>query len=104
MVTASGEYKLKNKPMFTKDKKDPLEKSVIYEIKCGTKNCGNKYIGQTRRSIKTRYIEHRSHTTNNHHELSSVTNHMNNKLHRGQIRCPHDLGISNLKRLKNVPQ
>jgi hypothetical protein len=29
---------------------------------------------------------------------------MNNKLHRGQRRCPHDFEISNLKLLKNVPQ
>jgi hypothetical protein len=105
MVTKSGEYKLKNKLMSTKyKKKDPIEKSGIYEIKCGTQNCGDKYIGQTRRSIKTRYKEHQSHTTNNHHELSSVANHMNNKLHGGQRRCPHDFESSNLKLLKNVPQ
>jgi hypothetical protein len=52
MVTTSGEYKLKNKLMSTKDKKDPIEKSGIYEIRCGTQNCGYKYIGQTKRSIK----------------------------------------------------
>jgi hypothetical protein len=104
MVTTRGEYQLKNKLMTTKDKRDPIEKSEIYEIKCGTQNCGYKYIGQTRRSIKTRYKEHKSHTTNNHHELSSVANHMNNKLHGGQRRCPHDFEILNLKLLKNVQQ
>jgi predicted small metal-binding protein len=80
MVTTSGEYKLKNKLMSTKDKKDPKEKCGIYEIKCGTQSCGYKYISQTKRSIKTRYKEH---ITNNHHEMSSVANHMNNKLHGG---------------------
>jgi hypothetical protein len=29
---------------------------------------------------------------------------MNNKLHGGQRRCPHDFEISNLKLLTNVPQ
>jgi hypothetical protein len=29
---------------------------------------------------------------------------MNNKLHGGQRRCPHDFEISNHKLLKNVPQ
>jgi hypothetical protein len=99
MVTTSGEYKLKNKLMSTKYKKDPMETSGIYENKCGY-----KYMGQTRRSIKTRYKEHKSHTTNNHHALTSVANHMNNKLHGGQKRHPHDFEISNLKLLKNVPQ
>jgi hypothetical protein len=42
MVTTSGKYKLKNKLMSTNDKKDPIEKSGIYEIKCGTQNCGYK--------------------------------------------------------------
>jgi hypothetical protein len=102
MLTTSGEYKLKNKLMSTKDNKNPIEKSGIYEIRCGTQNSGYKYIGQTRRCIKTRYKEHKSHSTNNHHELSSVANHMNNKLHGGQRRCPHE--ITNLKLLKNVPQ
>jgi hypothetical protein len=104
IVATSGEYKLKNMLMSTKDKKDPIQKSGIYEIKCGTQNCGYKYIGQTRRSIKTRYKEHKSHTTNNHHELSSVANHMNNKLNGGIRRCPHNFEISNLKLLKTVPQ
>jgi hypothetical protein len=99
MVTISGKYKLKNKLMSTKDKKDQIEKSGIYEIKCGY-----KYIDQTRRSIKTRYKEHKSHTTNNHHKLSSAANHMKNKLYGGQIRCPHDFVILDLKLLKNVPQ
>jgi hypothetical protein len=70
----------------------------------GTQNCGYKYIFQTRRSIKTRYIEHKSQTTNNHHELSSVAKHMNIKLHGRQRRCPHDFEILNLKLLKNVPK
>jgi hypothetical protein len=29
---------------------------------------------------------------------------MNNKLHGGQRRCPHEFEISNLKLLRNVPQ
>jgi hypothetical protein len=39
MFTTSGENILKNKLMSTKDEKDLIEKSGIYEIKCGTQNC-----------------------------------------------------------------
>ncbi|KAJ8958672.1 hypothetical protein NQ318_016397 [Aromia moschata] len=42
-----------------KDKLDNNEKSGIYEISC--KDCDQKYIGQTKRSILTRFKEHMAH-------------------------------------------
>lgn len=40
----------------TKDRKDSLEKSGIYRIRCS--GCDAVYIGQTRRPIKKRFNEH----------------------------------------------
>ncbi|KAJ8956727.1 hypothetical protein NQ318_014082, partial [Aromia moschata] len=42
-----------------KDKINNNEKSGIYEISC--KDCDQKYIGQTKRSILTRFKEHMAH-------------------------------------------
>jgi hypothetical protein len=42
MVCSSFEYKLKKKLGSTKDTRPTNEKSGIYEIQCGTRNCGYK--------------------------------------------------------------
>jgi hypothetical protein len=42
MVCSSSEYKLKKKLGSTKDTRPTNEKSGIYEIQCGTRNCGYK--------------------------------------------------------------
>jgi hypothetical protein len=78
------------------------EKSRVYEIKCRTRNCHYKYIGQTRRSVTARFKEHKSHTTNNHIQLSSVVNHMKMKLNGGRRLCEHYFDLQNLKVLKVV--
>jgi hypothetical protein len=84
LVTTSSGYKLKNQLHSPKDMKPTNEKSGLYEIKCGIRNCHYKYIGQTRRSITARFKEHKSHTTNNHIQLSSEANHVKMKLNRGR--------------------
>jgi DNA-binding LacI/PurR family transcriptional regulator len=43
LVTTSSGYKLKNQLHSTKDMKPTNEKSGVYEIKCGTRNC--HYLG-----------------------------------------------------------
>jgi hypothetical protein len=102
LVTTSSNYKIKNQLISTKDVRKEHEKAGIYEIKCGTRNCNYKYIGQTKRSITTRFKEHKSHTNNNHTTLSSVANHMKNKILGGRRICEHQFDITNLKLLKNV--
>jgi hypothetical protein len=102
LITSSNDFKLKNNFISTKDQRKYLQKSGIYEVRCGTKNCSYKYIGQSRRSIKTRFNEHKSHTDNNKTELSSVANHMRNKLNGGPRLCQHTFGLDNFKLLKNV--
>jgi hypothetical protein len=84
----------------TKDTKPTNENSGIYEIPCGTR----KYIGQTRRSIKTRFKEYSksSHTNNDHIDLSTVAHHMKIKLKSAQRLCVHKFDVTNLKLLKNV--
>jgi hypothetical protein len=69
----------------------------VYEIICGTKYCHYKYIGQTRRSVMVRFREHKSHTTNNHIQLSSVANHMKMKLNGGRRLCEYNFDKQDLK-------
>ncbi|KAJ8959219.1 hypothetical protein NQ318_022481 [Aromia moschata] len=49
------------------------EKSGIYEISC--KDCDQKYIGQTKRSILTRFKEHMAHLKYGRTEKSCVAQH-----------------------------
>lgn len=49
-----------------KDKVDPLEKTEINEIDC--KCCDQTYIGQTRRSVITRFTEQVAHLKTNRFE------------------------------------
>jgi hypothetical protein len=46
--------------------------------------------------------EHKSHTTNNHIQLSSVAKHMKMKLNGGRRLCEHKVDLQNLKVLKDV--
>ena len=75
-----------------KDKVQPLEKSGIYEISC--KNCNQKYIGQTRRSISTRFKEHMANLKHNRIEKSSVAQHI--------FENDHNIDHSNVKLIRPI--
>ena len=75
-----------------KDKIEVEDKSGIYEISCG--NCEKKYVGQTRRSIKTRYKEHIAHFRLNRPEKSSVAQHI--------FDTGHSMGPNSLRLAKSV--
>src|SRR5436190_23025223 len=66
--------------------------SGIYEIKCN--DCNKKYIGQTKRKIKTRYSEHVSHIKYNRPKKSAVASHC---LENNQL-----VSLSNLKIIKPI--
>jgi hypothetical protein len=102
LITTSSDFKIKNNFISTKDKRDCLQKSGIYKVSCGTRNCEYKYIGQSRRSILTRFNEHKSHTEHNKTELSIVANHIKYKLNGGPRLCQHTFKLDNLELLKNV--
>ncbi|KAJ8941785.1 hypothetical protein NQ318_006821 [Aromia moschata] len=63
-----------------KDKINNNEKSGIYEISC--KDCDQKYIGQTKRSILTRFKEHMAHLKYGRTEKSCVAQHAFYNNHR----------------------
>lgn len=63
-----------------KDKINTLDKSGIYEINC--LDCEKKYIGQTRRSIITRFKEHVAHAKFLRPEKSKVAQHIYDSGHR----------------------
>ncbi|KAJ8939515.1 hypothetical protein NQ318_022233 [Aromia moschata] len=75
-----------------KYKIDNNEKSGIYEISC--KYCDQKYIGQTKRSILTRFKEHMAHLKYGRTEKSCVAQHAFDNNHR--------IDINNLQLIRNV--
>ncbi|XP_055846975.1 uncharacterized protein LOC129912629 [Episyrphus balteatus] len=74
----SNKFKLKNKLTSVKDKKDNLEKSGVYEIKC---KCGRKYYGQTKRSVATRFKDHQNYIKNNDSKKSAIAAHALHEQH-----------------------
>ncbi|KAJ8976203.1 hypothetical protein NQ317_008281 [Molorchus minor] len=68
------------------------DRSGIYEISC--KDCNLKYVGQTRRSILTRFKEHMAHLKYGRTDKSSVAQHAFDNNHR--------IDINNLKLIRNV--
>lgn len=76
----------------TKDEIPSLNKSGIYEITC--KNCPQKYIGQSKRSVSVRYKEHFSHIKYNRPSKSSLAKHI--------LETDHDVDASCLKLIKCV--
>lgn len=77
-------FKLRNLLGSTKDKLPVLSKSGIYEIGCN--DCPQTYIGQTRRSVITRYKEHEASTRLNHKDKSAIASHMMENNHSFDIK------------------
>ena len=75
-----------------KDKTPPLERSGIYEISC--KDCNQKYVGQTRRSILTRFKEHLAQIRYGRPDKSCVAEHI--------VDNEHCIDLNNLKLIKQV--
>ena len=75
----SNPFKLKNLLNTLKDKTDPLDKAGIYQISCGV--CSRKYYGQTKRSIKRRYCEHKQYVINNEPRKSAFASHVLEQQH-----------------------
>jgi hypothetical protein len=99
-----SDRKLKSQLPSTKHKTDENKKSGIYQISCGTKKCNQKYIGQTARTLKTRFVEHLTAFKNNHLDQFSIAFHML-KTKIGRNRNPlhtHTFNINNLKLLDEI--
>jgi len=73
-VAYYGVNKLRN---IIKAHKDPLpnlcKKNVVYKLNCN--NCEATYVGQTKRQLKTRIVEHRNHIKRNTSIHSVITDH-----------------------------
>lgn len=72
-IAFSTKRKLKHILGNPKDKVPNEEKSGIYQIDCD--DCDLKYIGQTKRNLKTRLKEHKANFKNNHEEKSAIAKH-----------------------------
>ncbi|KAI4456803.1 giy-yig endonuclease superfamily [Holotrichia oblita] len=75
-----------------KDKMQPLEKSGIYEINCN--DCNQKYIGQTRRAVSTRFKEHMANLRFNRIEKASVAQHI--------FETDHNIDHTNVKLIRQI--
>jgi hypothetical protein len=76
VIEKSSNYKIKNHFETTKTKIPEFPRSGIYQMFCKTQRCGYKYIGQSRRQIQTRFIEHLRAFKNKKQEKSAVALHM----------------------------
>ncbi|KYM96621.1 hypothetical protein ALC62_12713, partial [Cyphomyrmex costatus] len=56
-----------------------LHSNVVYKISCG--DCDATYVGQTKRTLKTRITEHRNHINWNTQQKSVITEHRLNFSH-----------------------
>jgi len=63
----------------TKDKIEHKQKSGIYKVQCN--ECDMFYIGQTTKSITTRFKQHISKFNNKHYEDSAIASHMYDSNH-----------------------
>jgi hypothetical protein len=70
----------------------------IYQIDC--LGCSIPYIGQSRRSITTRFKDHHRNIRKNHPELSSIADHVIS--HMNDPRSKHDINLDNFTLLKEV--
>jgi hypothetical protein len=69
----SNKGKLKDSLGNPKDKTEMLQKSRVYQV--GSEGCDSVYIGQTQRSLKTRFGEHHSSIRLNHPDKSYIARH-----------------------------
>jgi hypothetical protein len=74
-----------------------LQKSGIYQVEC--EGCDSVYIGQTKRSLKTRFGEHHSSIRLNHPDKSNIARHVLSKINDNQ---GHSISLDNLKLVKEV--
>jgi hypothetical protein len=73
-IIPKSDRKSKSQLPSTKNKTAENKKSGIYQISCGTKNCNQKYNGQTARTLNSRFVEHLTAFKNNHPDQSSIKN------------------------------
>ncbi|KYM95528.1 hypothetical protein ALC62_13958 [Cyphomyrmex costatus] len=87
-VAYKGINSLNNIIKVQKDKVHTmLHTDVVYKILC--KDCDATYVGQTRRTLKTRISEHKNHINRNTQQNSVITNH--------RLQFSHDFNWDNIK-------
>jgi Reverse transcriptase (RNA-dependent DNA polymerase) len=93
----SNKGKLKDILGNPKDKHETTEKSGIYQVNCT--GCDYVYIGQTKRCLKTRFVEHHSNIRLNHPDKSNIARHVLNKISDNQ---GHGISLNHLTLVKEV--
>jgi len=84
-------YEINKLRNIIKAHKDPLpnlcKKNVVYKLNCN--NCEATYVGQMKRQLKTRIVEHRNHIKRNTSTHSVITDH--------RIISEHDFDWDNVE-------
>jgi hypothetical protein len=93
----SNKGKLKDSLRNPKDRTEMLQKSGCFQVEC--EECDFVYIGQTKRSLKTRFGEHHSSIRLNHPDKSNFARHVLSKINDNQ---GHSILLDNLKLVKEV--
>ncbi|XP_018375985.1 PREDICTED: uncharacterized protein LOC108769469 [Trachymyrmex cornetzi] len=88
-------FSLNKLSCFIKTHKDPVpnmsKKNAVYKIKCN--NCDASYVGQTKRTVKTRINEHRNDIRKNINNHSVITEH--------RLNYNHDFDWDNIEIMDN---
>ncbi|KYN16156.1 hypothetical protein ALC57_11588 [Trachymyrmex cornetzi] len=88
-------FSLNKLSCFIKTHKDPIsnmsKKNAVYKIKCN--DCDASYVGQTKRTVKTRIGEHRNDIRKNINNHSVITEH--------RLNYNHDFDWDNVEIMDN---
>ena len=102
LVFSSRSSQLKTILGSTKDKIENLKCSGIYKISCS--HCDKVYIGQTKRTLETRFKEHISEVTKaTKVSEKGLTHHFKSKVAEHAFSEQHELSTDDIKILRKVP-
>jgi hypothetical protein len=101
VVFTSRSNQLQNLMTSTKDPIDILEKSGIYKITCD--ECQKVYIGQTKRTLRTRFKEHVAEVTKANKDTNKgLVYHFKSKVAEHIYNHNHFLNLNHIKILRHI--
>lgn len=101
LVFTSRNNQLKTLLGSTKDPIDNLGKSGVYKITCD--HCEKIYIGQTKRTLKTRFKEHIAEVTKANKDTDKgITHHFKSKVAEHIFNEKHFLSLNHIQILRHI--
>ncbi|XP_062700128.1 uncharacterized protein LOC134284823 [Aedes albopictus] len=101
LVFTSKANQLQNLLGSTKDPLDNLTKSGVYKVTCN--HCDKIYIGQTKRTLNTRFKEHITEVSKAHKDTDKgLIHHFKSKVAEHIFNEGHFMNTSNIKLLRHI--